>query len=64
MAIRNSHISKPQGYSLEKVEELLKEADENSKEELDGKRRPESYSDLRVLGNLEISEDNMSFFTV
>ncbi len=47
---------------MEKVEELLKEADENSKEELDGKRRPESYSDLRVLGNLEISEDNMSFF--
>ena len=69
MDIRDSRISKPQGYSLEKVEELLEEAGGNSEDGLDGKRRPhiilimnESYSDLRVLGNLEISEENMSFF--
>lgn len=69
MEIQNSRISKPQRYSLEKVEELLEEAGENSRDGLGGKQKPhiilvmnESYSDLRVLGNLEISEDNMSFF--
>ncbi len=67
--IQNSRVTEPQEYSVKRVEELLKEAAGNLEDDLKGAQKPhiilvmnESYADLRVLGNLEISKENMSFF--
>lgn len=66
--IQDSRVEKPQGYSLKKVRELLEDAAGNGGA-AEGKIHPhiilimnESFSDLRVLGNLQISEDNLAFF--
>lgn len=68
MDIQHSRIEKPQGYSVEKVEELLGGSAESG-EKLEEGTKPhiilimnESFSDLRVLGNLQISEENLTFF--
>lgn len=71
--IRNSRVEKPEGYSVEKVEELLEAAAAGRGQALgDGaseREMPhiimvmnESFADLRVLGNLQISQENMPFF--
>lgn len=66
--IQDSRVVKPQGYSLGKIEELLTDASENSNVSNEGIKphviliMNESFSDLRVLGNLQISEENMPFF--
>lgn len=68
LTINSMHILAPEGYSVEAAEAILEEyteaASEITEEEL-----PhiililnESFADLRVLGNLELSEENMPFF--
>ncbi|MCD7738682.1 MAG: LTA synthase family protein [Lachnospiraceae bacterium] len=63
---KRAGVTKPDGYSEEKVEEIL--ADYEEEEVSDIEDLPhiilimnESFSELRVLGNLEISEENMPF---
>ena len=64
--IKNSRIVPPDGYRVEYVEELL--AGMESEEEQAAEDLPhvililnESLADLRVLGNLELNEENLSF---
>ncbi|MDE7253183.1 MAG: LTA synthase family protein [Acetatifactor sp.] len=68
--IKNSHITPPDGYSVEGVENLLS-ASEEGQELSDAEKEAlphvilvmnESYSDLRILGNLELNQENMEFF--
>lgn len=68
--IKNSHITPPAGYSVEGVEALLS-ASGSGQELSDAEQEAlphvilvmnESYADLRVLGNLELSQENMEFF--
>ena len=66
--IQKSRIVRPEGYSTEAVERLLKDSvreDESAAEE----EQPhvifimnESFADLRVLGGMELSQNNLSFF--
>ena len=67
--IRAAHIAKPEGYSTESAEALLQEARSQQVTEKAQEQLPhvilimnESFSDLRVWGNLELSEDNLPFF--
>lgn len=68
MDMQDSRVEKPQGYSVEKVEGLLRGAAEGSEKSAEGTKphiilvMNESFSDLRVLGNLQISEENLAFF--
>lgn len=63
-------LTKPGGYSIEAVEKLFREAESNDPIISDGGNvlphviliMNESFADLRVLGNLQISEENLSFF--
>lgn len=65
--IKNSKVSKPEGYSSQRVEEILAEyADDQEKE---NQQYPniilimnESFSDLRVLGNLSVADGFMENF--
>lgn len=68
MDIQDSRVREPEGYSVKKVEELLSHAGEDTAVP-EREKMPhiilimnESFSDLRVLGNLKISEENLSFF--
>lgn len=63
MDIRNNRVTKPEGYSEKRVEEILAE---NVEEETQTEDFPnvilimnESFSDLRVLGNLQLNVENM-----
>lgn len=65
--IKNSRILSPEGYTVERVEELL-EASKDYEQDTVQENSPhvililnESLADLRVLGNLEISEENLAF---
>lgn len=68
--IQASRIMKPEGYSIAAVEKLLSEVKNNNQIMSDGGDvlphviliMNESFSDLRVLGNLQLSEENLSFF--
>ncbi len=68
--VRNSRIQPLEGYSQERVEEILeqnREEQELSAEELSGLPHVilvmnESFADLRVLADLELSQENLSFF--
>lgn len=66
--IQNSRIKAPDGYSEQKAEELLMQyADMGSDIAGDSPEiiiviMNESFSDLRVLGNLQMSEENLQFF--
>ncbi|MCM1089414.1 MAG: LTA synthase family protein [Muribaculum sp.] len=70
LEMKNSHITPPDDYSVERVETLL--SDVGSGQELSDAEREslphvilvmnESYSDLRILGNLELNQENMDFF--
>lgn len=68
MDIQDSRVKKPQGYSLNRVRELLEEAAEGgtaSEERVSPHViliMNESFSDLRVLGNLQLGEENLAFF--
>lgn len=63
--IKYSKIQPPPDYSVQRVREILAE---NPPEEVGSEERPhvivvmnESWSDLRVLGNLQISRENFTF---
>lgn len=65
--IRDSRIAEPDGYSVENVEEILSAY--TGTEESNPEEMPhvililnETFSDLRVLGNLQLSSENMAFF--
>jgi hypothetical protein len=65
--IKNSRIAAPEGYSAEKVREILENVGETT-QEVSTEELPhiilvmnESFSDLRVLGDAELTEDNMPF---
>lgn len=71
--IKNSRITPPDGYSVEGVETLLSAYGngQDGQELSDAEREAlphvilvmnESFSDLRVLGNLELNQENMEFF--
>lgn len=68
--VRNSRIIAIEDYSTERVEELLTEnleEQELSKEELSELPHVilvmnESFADLRVLADLELTQDNLSFY--
>ena len=66
---KTSRIVEPEGYSEDAVTALLEENKVSGETAADMKDMPhiimvmnESFSDLRVLGNLEISEEIMPFF--
>ena len=66
--IRNSRVVKPQGYREETVEAILEEA-RDSTVDREKEEMPhiilimnESFSDLRVLGDLQPDEENLPFF--
>ena len=63
MDVSNNRVTKPEGYSEKRVEELLTD---NSEEDVQVEELPnvilimnESFSDLRVLGNLQLNAENM-----
>lgn len=68
--VKNSRVQMLEGYTRELAEEILKEASSGmGSTPVDREELPhiilimnESFSDLRVLGNLEISEENMENF--
>lgn len=68
MDIQYSRVTKPQGYSPKKAAELLEAFAENRDIPENGIYphiiliMNESFSDLRVLGNLQVSEENLPFF--
>ncbi len=65
---KTTRVTKPEGYSEEAVQALLQEYTESGAQLQEGDLphiiliMNESYADLRDLGNLEISEENMEFF--
>jgi len=66
--IKYSKITEPEGYSVTAVENVLEKYRESSKADVETQELPhiilimnESWSDLRVNGNLEISRENFSF---
>lgn len=68
--VKNSRILPPEDYSVRAVEEILQEAAEErelSAQEQDNLPHVilimnESFADLRVLADLELSQENLSFF--
>lgn len=66
--IQNSKVTKPEGYSAERAEALLENAGKKVTGQVSEKMphiiliMNESFSDLRILGNLQISEDNLIFY--
>ncbi len=70
--MREPGMVRPEGYSTSRAEEILSEYDEKtllSEEEEENLPNiimvmNESFADLRVLGNLELSDENLTFLTV
>ena len=65
--IKESHILPPEGYSIDRVEEILRENADGGQvatEELPHVIliMNESFSDLRILGDLGLNQENMGFF--
>jgi hypothetical protein len=66
--IKNSRITAPEGYSVAQVEELLQAAQDSDMQAAEEDLphviliMNESFSDLRVLGDLELNQDNLTFF--
>ncbi len=68
IGIKELRMEKPDGYSQAALEETAKLAEENYQGPVSGENRPniifimnESWSDLRVLGNLETTQEYMPF---
>ncbi len=63
--IKNSRVEPPEGYSISEAEEILRENMIHTEVRGDLPHviliMNESWSDLRILGNLQLSEENMSF---
>lgn len=64
MDVRNNKVTKPDGYSEKRVEEIL--SDNVKESDMQEEDLPniilimnESFSDLRVLGNLQLNAENM-----
>lgn len=66
-----TEIDKPAGYSVKKVDKILsayEKSDKNSKDSTDSKNpniimiMNESFSDLRILGNMDTDKSVMSFY--
>ncbi|MDE7269514.1 MAG: sulfatase-like hydrolase/transferase [Acetatifactor sp.] len=68
--VKNSRILPPEDYSVRAVEEILQEvSEERELSAQDQENLPhvilimnESFADLRVLADLELSQENLSFF--
>ncbi len=67
--IQASRVYEPEGYSEERVREIIEEMENVSYTQEEVEDLPhiimimnESFSDLRLLGDLEISQENMGFF--
>lgn len=64
--IKNSRIEKPDGYTREKANEILSDYNGIADGDEDTPNiiliMNESFSDLRVLGELELSQENMQFW--
>lgn len=65
--IRNSKVRKPEGYSRKKAEEILTECETEERTQTEDNPNVilimnESFSDLRVLGNLQLNEENLHNF--
>lgn len=67
--IQASRVYEPEGYSEERVKQIMEEIETVSHAQEDAEELPhiilimnESFSDLRLLGDLEISQENMGFF--
>ncbi len=74
--VQNSRVTAPQGYSVEQTERILTKAaggvGENPAAGLSPEERAElphvilimneSFADLRVLGDLDLNQENMAFF--
>lgn len=68
IGIKELHMEKPQGYSRAALEEIAQLAEENYQGPASGDQKPniifimnESWADLRVLGNLETTQEYMPF---
>lgn len=66
--VKNSHIEVPEGYSVERVKDILQEAVQASEDTAAIEELPhvilimnESLADLQVLGDLGLNQDNMPF---
>ncbi len=67
--VKNSHIEVPEGYSVERVEDILQEAVQASEDTAAIEEElphvilimNESLADLQVLGDLGLNQDNMPF---
>lgn len=65
---RTNRITEPEGYSVEAAESILQEYSGAGNEKVQEKQphiiliMNESFADLRDLGNVEISEENLAFF--
>lgn len=71
MDIQKSRVRPPEGYSHELAADLLEDYvfESDTTDQLSGEELPhvilimnESFADLRVLGDLELSRENLSFF--
>lgn len=69
LEMKNSHITPPEGYSVERAAAILEAAMEEGSSEVSTEELPhvililnESFADLRILGDLELNQENMEFF--
>ena len=71
VSFQDIHIEKPEGYTLDKVQELTQHyaSDKKSAAAEISEKKPniivimnEAYSDLSVLGNISVNKDYMPFF--
>ncbi|MCM1552776.1 MAG: LTA synthase family protein [Butyrivibrio sp.] len=66
--VKNSHMNAPEGYSVERAQKMLAQFGEVQQPAETGELphviliMNESFADLRVLGDLELSQENLSFF--
>ncbi|MBE5865803.1 MAG: glycosyltransferase [Lachnospiraceae bacterium] len=67
--LKNAKIEPPVGYTVEYVEGILSAAEHSDAADETQEELPhvilvmnESFADLRVLGNVELSQENMAFF--
>lgn len=68
--LRNARVTPPEGYSAERAAKILEETMEGAKsQEISSEELPhvililnESFSDLSILGDLEMNQENMGYF--
>ncbi len=67
--IQTSRVNEPENYSISEIESTLLQYTDTTKDTFDIDDAPhvilimnESFSDLRVLGNLQLSQENLAFY--